>query len=132
MYYRLIPRKNPKKPQDPAKYYAQAVTMSTVDEKQLAKQIAATCTVKYPDVLCVLIALQEEIITCLREGYTIQLGEIGNIHGMLNGAGALSEELWSTELIGAFRVRFTPSNATTIQYGKDKDFSLEKLSIKVE
>lgn len=132
MYYKLVKRKNPRNESAPAKYYAQAVTMSTVTEKQLAEQIAATCTVKYPDVLCVLIALQEEIITCLREGYTIQLGTIGNLYGTLNGAGAATEDAWNLSYIAKYRVRFSPSTATEIDVRKDKDFSLEKLTIKVE
>lgn len=126
LYYKVIERKDPRAPQTPGKYYAKSLTFGTVAERELAKQIALSCTIKYPDVLSVLIAMQEEIIQCILEGYTVSLGDIGSLYATFNGVGANTEIEWDTSFLETIRVRFNPSKLTKINLGTDTDVELKK------
>ena len=100
--------------------------MSTIGERELAQQIADMCTVKFPDVLAVLLALQDEIIFALSNGNSVKLGDIGSLRLVANGEGASTPDTLDTSYLTKLRVVFTPAPLSEISLSDD-DVTLTKV-----
>lgn len=119
MYWKPIQRVDPRNPEGAKKWYCCAVNMSTISERELAQQIADMCTVKYPDVLAVLLALQDEIIFALSNGNSVKLGDIGSLRLVANGAGAATPDALDTSYLEKLRLVFTPAPLSEISLADD-------------
>ena len=71
--YKLIQKNNPFQPDATAKYYATAVSTGKDKTNDLALEIANNTTLGRPDIIGVLMALEESIISRLRMGRKIDL-----------------------------------------------------------
>ena len=58
-------------------YYAQVVTKGTIDTQTLCKQIAAGCSLSTADMTAAIIALSQQLIECLLDGYNVNIEGIG-------------------------------------------------------
>lgn len=114
IFYRIISRKNPTT--KAVKYYAQAKSTSAVTLDQIAENISRECTVHAADTKAVLIALEEQIISALQNGNSVRLGNLGSFRLTINGKGAESKELYSTDLIRGVSVRFLRSTNMRSQF----------------
>lgn len=126
--YRIRQRKDPRNPEAAGKFYAEAITISTVREKQIAEEISKSCTVKYADIVAVLYGIQYEIIRQLKMGNTVQFGDIGSFGGVLHGLGSEYPEDYKTEFITRYQVKFREGKELTFKIGIDDDVKLKKIS----
>lgn len=97
-----IPRKNPQDEQAPEKFYVQAVANGFVDLERLAYLISNQSTVREPDCLAVLNALQHNMLDELAQGKVVQLGTLGNFQvGVRSDGSDVAEEVSATNVRSA-------------------------------
>lgn len=125
--YRVRERKDPRNPEAAGKWYSEAITISTVREKDIAEEIAKSCTVKYADVVAVLYGIQYEIIRQLKMGNTVQFGDIGSFGGVLHGLGSDSPETYDINYVTRFQVKFRPGKELTFHIEVDDDVKFKKI-----
>lgn len=116
-------RKNMIDKEKPDLYYAIAKPSGDIDIDEMAERIQRASTVNWADVLCVLRALQTEMIDSFKRGETVRLGDLGSFYVTLRSSGTLVQEDVKSPLIIGARVRFRPGkeilNAVkTLTYSK--------------
>lgn len=126
MLYKVVERKDPRTPDEAGNYYAVICNMARMSEKEFCQRIASMCTVKYPDVLGVVQAMQDEIVSILQSGGIVEMDDFGNFRGTLNGLGAETEESYTPSLVAAYRIRFAAKKEIKIDLA-NRDFPLEKV-----
>ena len=118
-------RKNMMEKDKPDMYYALAKSSGDIDVDEMAERIQRSSTVNWADVVCVLRALQTEMIESFKKGEIVRLGNLGSFYVTLRSAGALIQKDVKEGLIKGARVRFRPGkeikNALkTLEYSKFK------------
>ena len=93
--YRVVPRKNPLKPEDPPRYYAQAVIGEKKNLDDLATRIAKSTLASRTDVYAVLIALTDEIVGYLQEGSAVDLGDLCTFYPTIKSESAETAEAFN-------------------------------------
>jgi predicted histone-like DNA-binding protein len=97
---------NPLKPQDPPKYYANAVYKDKMTLRKIATEIGARTTISIPDTMAVLEALTQVLPFFLIDGNIIYLGDFGTYRITIQSDGtATPEELTSSNITG-FKLNF--------------------------
>lgn len=118
-------RRNMMEKDKPDLYYALAKSSGEIDVDEMAERIQRSSTVNWADVLCVLRALQTEMIESFKKGEIVRLGNLGSFYVTLRSSGVLTlKEVKEGVILGA-RVRFRPGkeikNAMkTLEYSKFK------------
>lgn len=118
-------RRNMMEKDKPDLYYALAKSSGEIDIDEMAERIQRSSTVNWADVLCVLRALQTEMIESFKKGEIVRLGNLGSFYVTLRSSGVLTlKEVKEGVILGA-RVRFRPGkeikNAMkTLKYSKFK------------
>lgn len=118
-------RKNMIDKDKPDLYYAIAKASGEIEIDELAERIQRASTVNWADVLCVLRALQTEMIDSFKKGETVRLGDLGSFYVTLRSGGVLLQEDVKGHLIVGARIRFRPGQELlkamkTLTYGKYK------------
>lgn len=106
--YSVVARKNPREPETPALYYAQAQARGEADIRTLSDRIELMCTVTRADVMAVLAALESTISECLANGEIVRLGDLGSLQLSLSSKGAPSAKEFSSSMICNSRFLFRP------------------------
>ena len=106
--YSVVSRKNPTKPEEGPKYYAQAQARGEADIRTLSERIQASCTVTRADVMAVLTALESTINSCLANGEIVRLGELGSLQVSISSKGADTSEEFNSSLIRGTHYLFRP------------------------
>lgn len=120
---KAVKRRNPQDVEAPEKFYATSVNDGHVDFKKLAKQIAGQCTVRVADCQAVLAALEENIITQLRDGKIVHLGDVGTLRVSLSAEGREALEEVSHQDVKKAKLLFRPGKSLsqslkTLEYQK--------------
>lgn len=118
-------RKNMMEKDKPDMYYALAKSSGDIDIDEMAERIQRSSTVNWADVVCVLRALQTEMIESFKKGEIVRLGNLGSFYVTLRSAGALIQKDVKEGLIKGARVRFRPGKEIkkalkALEYGKYK------------
>lgn len=118
-------RKNMLDKEKPDMYYALAKSSGEIDIDEMAERIQRSSTVNWADVVCVLRALQTEMIESFKKAEIVRLGDLGSFYVTLRSSGALIPKDVKEGLIKGARVRFRPGkeikNALkTLSYSKYK------------
>jgi predicted histone-like DNA-binding protein len=106
--FKVLPRKNPQDLNGPDKYYAAAVSDGETNLDALAEMIAYQCTVTKPDCYAVLMALEHNIVSELRQGRIVKLGSLGNFQVSISALGMDTPEEVSASTIVNNRILFRP------------------------
>ncbi|MCG8579826.1 MAG: hypothetical protein MI866_07920 [Bacteroidales bacterium] len=106
--YRLIPRRNPGKPEAKPKQYATIVRPAKVTLDELASRIAEISPVNELDTKTALMTLARVVPEYLAKGATVELGDIGRLMVNLSSAGAETEEDFSNDMIKGCKVSYRP------------------------
>ena len=106
--YRLVQKGNPAKPDDPKKYYANAVTRGDISLRELAEEIAEISTVSVVDTMAVIESLLQIIPRHVTDGEIVRLGDFGSFSVRISSEGATSEGDFSTTLIKGVKLSFRP------------------------
>lgn len=107
MRFRLVKKKNPQNRSE-EKLYANPVNVGTKTILDIAEKIAGRSALTRGDVYSVLSNCLDEIPSLLKDGFSVQLGELGTLRVTLSSKGAVTvEEFKATSIKG--RVVFNPS-----------------------
>ncbi len=106
--FKIQAKKNPVNSE--VKYYPQAAPMDPVGLNSIVSDIEKMCTVSSPDVKAVLDALQYALITRLKEGQSVRLGDLGSFRSTLKGEGSESADAVTSRNIERVRVQFSMSS----------------------
>lgn len=71
---------NLKKPDEPAKWYVYAKTRGTIDEQEIARQVAEGTTLHAKEAEMAISQLKKVILRNIKEGYTVMLGDWGRLY----------------------------------------------------
>lgn len=123
-------RKNMLDKEKPDLYYALAKSSGEIDIDEMAERIQRSSTVNWADVVCVLRALQTEMIESFKRGEIVRLGDIGSFYVTLRSSGVLIPKDVKEGVIKGARVRFRPGKEIkaalkTLTYSKYKSESNE-------
>lgn len=105
--YRIIPRKSPR--DHSVKYYGVQKT-TQMSANQFIENIVQTNTVTRADVLAVLASIKQELVSCIRNGQSVTLGEIGTFRFTIKCKGAVTKDKFTGDNIKSVLVRFLPSS----------------------
>lgn len=109
--YKLIKRRDFTKdaPKDSYKFYAQLVNNGTVNLDELCESISEETALTSADVKACLDRLPRIIARNLKEGRTVQAGELGSFHPAVGSTGAATEkEFDAATMMKKPSVVFTP------------------------
>ncbi|MGL4908615.1 MAG: HU family DNA-binding protein [Bacteroidales bacterium] len=107
MKIKLVQRANPMK-QDDKKYYANAINAGKKTIKDIARDIAGRSSLTRGDIENTLTNFLEELPKYLKDGFSLQMSDLGTFRLSLSSEGAESFEKFNTHSISA-KVLFTPS-----------------------
>lgn len=93
------------------KYTIASKALGHTGINELAQEMAAESTVTRHDVKAVLSSLEDHIMRNLRQGHTVQLGDLGSFHLTLSSAMVEEEKDVNPSLVKGVNVRFVPSKA---------------------
>lgn len=118
-------RRNMLEKDKPNLYYALAKSSGEIDVDELAERIQRSSTVNEADIVCVLRALQTEMIESFKRGEIVRLGDLGSFYVTLRSQGTLELKDVKEGLIQGARVRFRPGKEIrdamkTLTYSKYK------------
>ena len=77
--YSVAERKDPRNPEQEGLYYAHARTKGVLDTKGLIERIRNRGTVGSPDIVAVLITMEDIVTEALCNGEIVRLGELGSL-----------------------------------------------------
>ena len=97
--YSVVPRKNPAKKSEPAKYYAQAQASGELDFEELCEAITSRSTCTETDVRAAISGILYEVKRALKAGRIVRLGDLGSLQIGLNSEGATSVKEFTGSLI---------------------------------
>ena len=106
--FKVLPRKNPQDITAPEKFYAAAIGDGETDLQTLAEMIAYQCTVTEPDCYAVLLALEHNICSELKQGRIVKLGRLGNFQVSISSLGLNFPQEVTATAITNNRINFRP------------------------
>ena len=106
--YSVIPKKNPRDPEAPAKYHSSVKSSGRKDLRQISRQISEISTVSSVGTMANIEALLTLIPRELVEGNIVQLGDFGSFRLRINSEGADTPEGVNAHNIKNILVTFTP------------------------
>jgi len=108
--YVLVPRKNPARREEPAKYYAQARSGKKVDISTICKRVNQRSSYSVGELEGTIGEFLVEIQNVLEEGNIVQLGRLGNFRLTIQTSqGTDTPKEFTTANIKGCRVRFHAS-----------------------
>ena len=126
MKYKLVEKRNPQKPDEQKKWYANAVNEGVINIRQLSERIALQSGVSRGDILNVLESALDAIPEYLEMGYTVSLGNLASLRLTLSSKGADNQDQFdAVAMMKKPHVVFNPSKyldkkLTDITYEKVK------------
>lgn len=111
--YKVVGKINPSKPQDPVKYYAQAVLKGEIGLQDLCKEIEKISTVSEADIMAVLASLVSVLPDKLAQGHIVRLGDLGDLRPSLNSEGHATEKEVTAHSIKKNKVLFRAGKRIT-------------------
>jgi predicted histone-like DNA-binding protein len=111
--YKAVPKKNPSKQGDAAKFYAQVISSGDMTVRQLAKRISSISTVSVADTMAVIEAFLEVVPQALADGKIVRLGDFGSFSLAASSEGAVDAPTLSKNQIKKVSVRFRPGKEFT-------------------
>lgn len=108
MKYRIVQRTNPLN-KDETKFYSAPQYTEELTVMDLAKDISDACTLNVTDVEAVLTSLVRKLPMYLKNGFKIQLGNLGRVKLSFSSKGFAKAEDVDANSITSKRILFTPS-----------------------
>ncbi len=106
--YSVVARGNPRDPQAPKKYYAQAQSTGTVDLRDVAEQVGTISTLSSIDMLAAIEGALIIITRALADGKTVNLGDFGSFSLRIHSEGTDTAKAFSVRNIVRTLIRFRP------------------------
>ncbi len=106
--YTVVARGNPRDPQAPKKYYAQAQSTGTLDLRDLAEEVTAISTLSSIDMIAAIEGILIVITRALASGKTVNLGDFGSFSLRIHSKGTDTAKAFSVRNIIRTLIRFRP------------------------
>lgn len=117
--YNVVPKKNPRDPNAPPKYYPVVNSSGRSRQRNLANKGADISTLSAADLAAALEVLLKLIPQELAEGNIVDLGDFGTFRLSVNADGSDTPEAVTANNVKRLSVRFTP--------GKEFKYALERV-----
>lgn len=111
--YSIAARKNPRSPEAPKKYYAQAQANGTLEFETMCDTIADRGTCIKGDVMAALDGVIYTMKQALAEGQIVRLGELGSFQVILGSSPAVTAKEFISTMIRKQKIIFRPGKALT-------------------
>ena len=111
--YSIAARKNPRNPDAPEKYYAQAQANGTLEFETMCDTIADRGTCIKGDVMAALDGVIYTMKQALAEGQIVRLGELGSFQVVLGSYPAAAAKEFISTMIRKQKIIFRPGKALT-------------------
>lgn len=108
--------RNPRKPEDPVKYYARTQIRSIVDIDRIAQEISYSTTLTDGEVLNVLHALIHQMRLHLSDGDMVSLGDFGKFQYQISSDGADEKKNFNQSMIRRVKLQFRPGKKLNTAY----------------
>lgn len=109
MNYKLVKKYNPANRKESARWYATPVNNGKITAFQLKRQVMLHSNAGKDTVQKVSEAIVETVKELLQNGYSVSFGTLGTFRVSFSSVGVEREEDFKPEMIGNFKVIFTPS-----------------------
>lgn len=106
--YSVVKRKNPLKPGDAPKYYAQVQSSGEEDFNSMARTVADRCTVTASDAKGVLDAFMTTMKQRLSNGQIVRINDLGSFRMSASSKGVEVEKDFNAAKISKARIIFVP------------------------
>lgn len=106
--YSVSKRKNPAKPNEAPKFYAQVQASGEADFKTITRAAADRCTVTASDAKAVLDSLMTTMQEKLASGQIVRLQDLGSFRVAIGSKGCEVEDKFNSTMITKARIVFTP------------------------
>ena len=104
--YSVAERKDPRNPEQEGLYYAHVRSRGVLDTKELIERIRNRGTVGSPDIVAVLITMEDIVTEALCNGEIVRLGELGSLSLSVSSTGCRSKEDFDSKHITKVRAIF--------------------------
>jgi len=126
--FSLAGLRNPRKPEDPVKYYARTQIRSTIDLDRIAQEISYSTTLTDGEVLNVLYALIHHVRMHLADGDIVSLADFGKFQYQLSSEGAEDKEKFNQAMIRRVKLQFRPGKKLDTRFQK---LTFEQVPVKI-
>ncbi|PXX95730.1 DNA-binding protein [Marinifilum breve] len=106
--FKPVGRKNPRDRQAPAKYYASINAKGKRNIRFIAEEIADRSSLNQMDIMSVIEGFLQIVPKTLLDGYTVDLGEFGNMGLIAKSEGVEKEDDLNASHIDGVKVKFRP------------------------
>jgi putative DNA-binding protein len=106
--YSVVPRKNPLKPEETPKFYAQIKSNGEEDFKAVTRAVADRCTVTGSDAKATFDAFMTVMIQRLKNGKIVRFDDFGSFRISATSEGVENEKDFNATKITKARIIFTP------------------------
>jgi len=128
--YSVVERSNPRKPQDPKKFYAQAQGSGEMDFDSMCDDVSNRCTATKADISASISGALITIQQSLRKGEVVRFGDFGSFQIGVRSKGAGTQKDFNTGFIKGARIAFRPGKLLTTMLKTLEYSQVAKLSIK--
>lgn len=115
--YTIKPRRNVAN--GTVKFYPTIVSVTPMRLSGVIEQVEKQCTVSSADIKAVIDALEDVIVSAVKNGLSVRLGDLGSFRPTLSTSGQTERALVTAADIKRVRVRFTPSGSLARKLRKD-------------
>ena len=106
VHYSVVARKNPKSPDLPAKFYAQAQSSGVMGINEICDRLQRECTLTRADTMAVLIALEDVVADGISRGEIVRLGELCTLQLSVSGDGSETADAYKDTNIKKSKIMF--------------------------
>lgn len=106
--FNVVPKKNPQKPNDPPKYYANIIGEGKTTLQNLAKYASTVSTVSKADILAVLESTFSKIADDVADGKIVYVGEYFTLQAGGSSEGKETADEVNSSSIKSVRTLFRP------------------------
>lgn len=122
-----VQRRNPQKPDEPAKWYPVQNSTGLVEETQVAELIADETTLNSAEALMAIRQLRKVVERLLLDGHSVRLGNWATINTTLHTTGELNKADLTARNILRVNAKFLPGEEITAALQKAEFIWLDKL-----
>ncbi len=116
--YKPIPKKNPQNPDDPIKFYPQAIKRNTVSLDHLSQAVARESTVSKADCYAVIISLVDQIEAELKNGNNVKLKGLGTFSIRVKGKPADTADALTSKDIEKISISYRAESSLRTRMGE--------------
>jgi predicted histone-like DNA-binding protein len=109
--FNKVERVNPQNRQEPKKWYPSLKTVSQVQQREVAKEIADETTLNPKEAEMALDQFQKVLVRHLLSSNSVQLGDWGSFSLTCSGSPSDTKEEVTAQKINGLNIRFTPGKS---------------------